>query len=830
VSPGGIWRRLSKEAQRAAAAVATVLMRRAGALPARVEEMIARIAASSRALRELGLAELSADRLLALRRESDLRWLLKPGTPRTVGQLLDLGSQHPDLDAAVIARFRGAEDRALSEELYRAIVLDQAGAPRRLALALTVVNLQADRLAGDNRRSIFTRCLDLATRPADPYDATASLTSGPAVQAASALLAVDSGLDPIVLEALADQGRRPNVQALSASALKERPAYAFERLTKYLGAAPFTQETAIRFAEDCDAERSSLRSIAHPRRSPPMHAAAAVWRMLPRGWLSYVAATVLPALAAAALALVCRHATGAITTAGIEPGVAVGALALLAAVNVLSVQLAAQRLPGPIAAGSVAPPLTVGAYVSAILMLACSILGEESPPPSWNPALVAGGLLVIVVLLAIASTVVSLRATTLAAAAETVGRRSAGLARRSGRRVGRLHRCAAQTQLLLGRTPSIRQFNSPPETTHRAMIRARSSGYARVDASRLERAVSGARWREGDIRLDLVVRSGVAVEKDQELASIVPAAGSDVHEAEISGVQAALSSRVERGIERCGELCVTLCAQLPLLVRAGDPGGASRVLEALLALLDTHVRADIRKWAPAEEQMLLSPVVVQTIGQALTDMKSAHSDGEREMTARLLGRLVDRSRKDDGLIMLLALKLTSARTLTEFGVLYSAGCRAARDGSGAGVRSTQMCFEKLTAGTNDVNRYANEYAARLVAYCAAVAPWLSRSAWSRWWETAGFAPASDVRTLAVRIGAGALPVGNLSLAVEIVLALRQIGVDFDAMEAAAHDADRAQLEQFLSESYGRLLGSDPEKRIADFLTFAREVSAAVPEP
>jgi hypothetical protein len=650
------------------------------------------------------------------------------------------------------------------------------------------------------------------------------------VQAASALLAVDSGLDPIVLEALADPARRTNVQALTASALKERPAYAFERFTKYLSAVPFAQETAIRFAEDCDAERSSLRSIAHPRRSPLIRAAAAVWRVLPRGWLSYVAAAVLPALAAAALALVCRHATGSITTAGIEPGVAVGALALLAAVNILSVQLAAQRLPGPIAAGSVAPPLTVGAYVSAILMLACSILGEESPAPSWKPALVAGGLLVIVVLLAIASTVVSLRATTVAAAAETVGRRSAGLARRSGRRVGRLHRCAVETQQLLGRTPSIRQFNSPPETTHRAMIRARGSGYARVDASRLERAVSGARWRAGDIRLDLVVKSGVAVEKDQELASIVPAAGSDVHETEISEVHAALSSRVERGIERCGELCVALCAQLPLLVRAGDPGGASRVLEALLVLLDTHALADTRKWAPAEDQMLLSPVVLQTVGQALADMKGAHSDSEREMTARLLGRLIDRSRKDDGLIMLLALKLTSARTLTEFGVLYSAGCRAARDGSGTGVGSTQMCFEKLTAGTKNFNRYANEYAARLVAYCAAVAPWLSRAAWSRWWETTGLAPPSDVRTLAVRVGAGALPVGNLSLAVEIALALREVGTDFDAMEAAAHDADRARLEQFLSESYGRLLGSDPEKRIADFLTFAREVCATVPEP
>ena len=55
---------------------------------------------------------------------------------------------------------------------------------------------------------------------------------------------------------------RANVQALAASALKERPDEAAERFAIYAGAIAPSRETLIRFAEDCDADRSSLRSVA----------------------------------------------------------------------------------------------------------------------------------------------------------------------------------------------------------------------------------------------------------------------------------------------------------------------------------------------------------------------------------------------------------------------------------------------------------------------------------------------------------------------------------------------------------------------------------------
>ena len=471
--------------------------------------------------------------------------------------------------------------------------------------------------------------------------------------------------------------------------------------------------------------------------------------------------------------------------------------------------------------------MTVAAYVTGVLMLIASILGKEKPSPDWNPALVGSGLLVIVIVLAIATTLLSLRNTTVAPATESLGRRRIRQAKRSGHRVGRLHRAAVDTHELLSAEPSIRQFTSPQENVHRVKVLSPATGFACLDPGRLKQAVSARRWRVGDIRLDLLVVSGVQVSTGREVASVVPAAGSDVQERDIVAVERAFSVRKERSLERCAELCVSLCSQLPLLVRAGDPGGAGRVLQVLLTILDAHLAADKGQWSPTDGVMPISPVIVQTLDQGLADMRNATSESEREMSGRLLTALIDRSNNDDGVVALLAVKLRRANTLAEFDVLYRAGCHAALTGSRLALLTSQKAFDHLTAGADDTARYANEYAGRLVLYCASVAPRLSRTAWSNWWATAGITHADDHRDLAVRVGAGSLPFGNLSLAVEIALALQDIGVDFDALIASAHNPERATFERFLSESYGRLLGSDAEQRIVDFLKFAQNVCGAV---
>jgi hypothetical protein len=825
VIPKDAWRTLGETTRRQAAAVANRVL--VSSQTPWLQARAARIAAGSPVLESLGLGQLDAERLLALRHDSELCSLLQPTGEIGVGRLLDVAIDQPNLDRAVRSRLRSADEQELSDELYRTIVLDQAGAQPRLILALSLVTFTAAKLTGEHRRAIFARCLTIVLRPLDPYDGTAALISGSARQAAAAMLAVDSSFDEEIIAALSDTTARANVQALVASALKERPDEAAERFASYATALAPSKESLIRFAEDCDAERSSLRTTAKRRRSARQRAIAAIRGLRPRGSAAYVAAVVLPALAALLLAILSKRATGGIVAAGTEPGVAIGALALLAAVHVLGVQLAAQRLPGPIASATVATPLTLSAYVTGLLVLIASLLGKEKPSPDWNPALVASGLLVILIVLAITTTLLSLRGTTIAPAAESVGRRRIRQARRSGTRIGRLHRASSEVHELLGTEASLRQFISPQENTHRIRVLAPATGFMRVDAGRVKEAVATSRWHSGDLRLDLLVISGVRVNTGQEIASIVPSAGSDVHDNEIAGVEQALSVRKERALERCGELCVTLCSQLPRLVRAGDPGGAARVTQVLLDLLDAHAAADRRQCAPTEGLAQVSPVLVHTVEQAVADIRNANADNEREMTGRLLKALIERSGRYDAMPGMVAMKLTSARTLPEFDVLYRAGCRAAFTGSNSGLLAAQEAFARLTAGSTEIARYANENAARLVLYCASVAPRLSRAAWSRWWAAAASAPIGDRHRLAARIGAGSVPVGNLSLAVEVAVALRDTNADFDALIASSHRPEQAAFERFLSENYGRLLGTDVEQRLVDFLTFAKTVCASI---
>jgi hypothetical protein len=81
---------------------------------------------------------------------------------------------------------------------------------------------------------------------------------------------------------------------------------------------------------------------------------------------------------------------------------------------------------------------------------------------------------------------------------------------------------------------------------------------------------------------------------------------------------------------------------------------------------------------------------------------------------------------------------------------------------------------------------------------------------------------------ALRIGAAALTIGNLSLATEVAIALRDR--DFDAWRAHVDEPNLAAFEQALSELHGRLLGVDPQRRLSKFVSFAEEVVATLPPP
>lgn len=792
-----------------------------GSLPPEIRRRAARAFARTRHAQQLGLADMTAERLLEVSSDLVQRACLV-GTPTLTPEILiDLGTDHADLTLAAIIRLRQADPGALGEKLYQTIVLDRAGSAIRLNVSLTVAAQNVDRLAPQQARSIFERCLSILSRPVDPYDAASARAAGAARQAAAALLARNSELDELVIGQLSASEASPSLQMVVASALKEQPDRAARRFVSYLSALRPTSEQAIRYAEDCGADRGTLRPGFAER--PRLRRPWGTFRS--RLWAQVSLALVVPVAATVVFAYLSQSAGRAVSAVGIDPTVAIGSFGVLVAVHILAVQLAAQRLPGPIAEATALTPVTVAAYWTGFLMLVASILGKLEPSPSWKPSLVASGLLVLLFALVVVTTIQSLRSTSVASASENVGRKRLGMARHTGRIAGRLHLAAANMQRAIDTHPSLRRFTSAQETMQRYPIKAASSGYVQIEVSRLIAIAQRPRFINGEGRLDLLVAPGVAVTSGEEIASLVPVGGGQLDQSDQRAAERAFRVSGERRLERFAELCVALCAQLPLLVRAGDPGGARRVHQVLLDLLRLHLDCDLRERNEYEGTLPLSPALTQTIDRALVELKNA-SGREREMLARFLCDLVDLAEKDSGVVALIATRLSSQATeLADFDILYAAGQRAILVESGLELASVQRSFDHLTSGKSESARFANEVAGRLVAFCAAVGPRLSRAAWSRWWDAATHTPEQDRVKIALRVGAASLPVANLALALEVSLAIA--GQDLDALMGGIRDPKQAAFESFLSEAYGRLLGVDAEQRIADFIEFAKAVHAAV---
>jgi len=780
----------------------------------------ARLLAGTSVAAELELEELSTERLTTIAADSKIRPLLIAGSTLAPTELLEIAQDNPDLARAARQCLLRAESVSLSGALYGAIVLDRAGSAQRLTFAMGVAGAAAGRLVPQEARAIFERCLEILQRPIDPYEAMSAGIRGAANQLASAVLAQDSSLDTVAIARLNTTGLRPNLEALAGSALKESPDQAGTRFLEYLTAFAPTPEQAVRFAEDCDADRGAMREISRPTRSHLRRLQHSPGQR--RSDRTALAAGVgLPTVVAVGLAFAARHVSSGLAGAGVGPGVAVGALAVVATVHVLSVQLAAQRLPGPIAIGAALRPAAIAAYVTVGLILVASILGQEHAPPAWHPALVATGLLLVLIVLVVGLTSSSLRATTIAEASDRIARRRLRQARRTGRRAGRLHHAAVEMRAVADRFGCLRIFMAPEEATVRYPIRADEVGFVHVDSQRLEQTARRPMWQDGRVRLDLVLLPGAPVAPGEEMGSLVPSVAVALTNEEILVAESIFAVSVERDLERFGELCVALCTQVGVCARGGDPGGARRIVSALAALLDAHLQADAKTRGTAEGTTPLSPVVIQLAEQAAAALKEANTEVERELVARLIGRVLANARKDDGLVALFAFKVgDAASNLSQFGVLYAAGCRAALIDSNLELLTVQNTFRQLVVGASDTARYANETSGRLVLFCAAAAPRVSRAVWTRWRQAAEAAPVGDRHLIASRIGAGALPVGNLSLAVEI--AIDMADADFPALLERAHTEEAATFENMISTYYGRLLGTDAESKIAAFLEVLTE--------
>lgn len=791
--------------------------------PGRLSRYLARYAIDSEPLRELGGAAIEPAVLVLLSRDTVGRQLLTKSAPVPSPALSWSFIERAELRSVVIRRLGNEVPEEWSNGLYQAVVLDTAESAIRVASALAVVAGLAGRLVPQHERAIFERCIVLLGRNPDPYNPVSGQVMGAAREAAAALLGVDVSLDDLAANALA-QGEAPLMRAAVAGALRTADDGG-GRFLSYVSKIQPSSEELVRLAEDCDSARSLADPVFVEEYDAPSKAAAFRGRLMAP--VRTIGALMVGPVFGVCLVLAGPHVHGRLTTIKAEPTVAIGALAVLAAVHVLSVQLAVGNLPRSIARSVLTPPLIMVAYGLGLALLAVSLLGGLEPPPSWHAG-AAGGILLIVFVVVVAIAIVdTLRNVSAAAASATAARRSRPRAIQSGEDMARLSKQEQALRAVVDRRDYLRMQMSTDEGSRRQALRASRTGILEIDAHKLDALHARDVWREGDLRLDLMNIPGAQVVSGHEYACIVPARRAKLTADDLELIMKACRVRSYPHLRRLAELCATLVDQMIAVGMAGDIVGAYHVQAELVTLLRLHL------WTARKRGGLdvnpPSRMLIDAVNRTLASLARATAEDVRELCVSFMRELLSTAGKNDPVIGLTVAHAITNDTpsLSQLSVLYFAGQRALNQASTADTEMVQRALHKLIDGDSEASRYANETAARLVQYAAMADPLNSRRAWSRYRDASDSAPKMDQVFSFARIGAAALRVGNLSLAVEVALAF-PINIDLNALAASVHQAERAEHENLLSRLFGRLLGEDAETKIDRFIDAAKVYRESLP--
>jgi hypothetical protein len=720
----------------------------------------------------------------------------------------------------------GAGER--SQALYRAIVLDSASFPLRQHTAMLCVRRHADEITTAHAKAILRRCLNLAAQPVDPYGP--STLAMAARTAAAALLARKPELD---VEALRELDR-PGVALVQAAALQGRRVRVADGLAAALEAMRPEPRRALGFARDCDRQYSALDSTEPtPGRVERLLAAGR------RGALRCVVTLRAPLRAVGVVALV---ATGLGVGLGVDAwivnlpndvtvsaGEALTALGLLVAVHVLSAELAADRLAGPIARATSFPLSLQAGYLAGLALLVRSLLvPRRSDLAGYSAATI--GIVAALVLLVLAALVTLLSRTDPVRAVQSFGKRRRPGVLAAGRTLGHLQRSSVSQRELLSGFAWATSILSPPRGERRIPIVAQRSGYLLFSERRVRAAAKRPAFRDERVRLTTAAPIGQAISAGDEAFSLIPTEDFDLSRSELRKARRLLRVRAHRDIDEIGEYVGTLLGVAVAQARAGNAAGGDRVRDTLLAILDLHmsaVRAARGKLDGSESVGLIPPLRTAAV-QAIRDLAAAPDANTHELVLGFLQRLLSLTDAADAFVATLAAQLGSTRTTlpvsTKLQLLWDCGARAIETGDELGLAQVRgQIARSLEREDRSV-----ELGGRLVQFAALARANRAEGLWRWHVERAG---AEERFTLsAMRIGASALNVGDASLALLVALKLRDLGTNADAWVAYFEDQEVAEGEKVIDQLYGGLLGADPQFALQEFARFVGRTAQAVRSP
>ncbi len=728
----------------------------------------------------------------------------------------------------------------------------------RLSVLLRVAATTVSALPDAGARTLLVTALALSRRELDPYGYGGTVVA--ARNLVVRMLVERPELDDAVRDSLKLQApcsARPVVPVelrLLALALRERAPDAGSALAAAAvsaGTSPAQLRSLATLANQPLPRPPSVRTLARAR-APLARALRALVFVLPWLW---------PLAVMSAVGFAVHRLRWAEAPKEFALAEAVPALALLATVNVFTVQLSAQRLGGVVARYA-AQPASLQASYSAVLAAVVVAVAPATPARfgaarSWI-GLTALAVFVVMFLVALLR---FQRQSDAARAAAAHVRVILPGARAAGRRFGRLQARAVAMNDALDAVSMVTTSMDEVHGEWRTLVVAPRRGLLVPRRGDLRALLSTAPFSAG-LQLRLFVGLGKLVRVGEHLGALVPSVDQRVDQRTRGRAARRLRITSSDDVEDVQRSAIALVQLALQLAGAGDVGTAERVCRSVVDLVSAHtaaargaraaafrrqaVRAAVGatglrgEWIAAQaarrrDDDELVPVVpalgatVRLVAQAQTGPQQHNF----EVSANLLIPLLDATAESDGALMMLPLGASSTdggtRLVGRTDLLRLVGVRAVELGADTAFDGVLRQLDHLVAA-GELDAAARSTSV-LAAITARSDPRLAARAMRRFLAQVGrgTATAQQRQHGLWRIGAAALAAGTPSVAVEVAVILAALG-DEVAVRAAAQDGTQLAQEALMASLYGGYLGKHDRDALANFGTFLADLAPLLPAP
>lgn len=517
--------------------------------------------------------------------------VLRGGHGLDVKTTFDAVTDAPLVESAVLALRLRQPDVKLARLVYETLADPLAAGTARISAALRLAGKVAETLTALEVQRVTDFAITRARQPLDPYDPNpiTSVASAALVDLLVSRPELDDLIRRILTSAAADRTHAPPEARWLGAAIRRRPPDGGRAVAQALSSWKPSRDAALEFLA---AAGSTL-----PR--PPIQARSPLGLRvaLRRAWV--VSARVGAVLAGPAIAGPIGWWAYDKDWSPAAPSIGVGetlaALAVLVTVNVLTVELSADRLRGPVAVVAGQPRSLIAAYSATLSATAMAVLTVEDSQliaaRSWSQA----GMAVLFTVALVIVVMKAARRTDPSQAAQAFRRAREANFRSAGRRLGSLQGRSAGVRAEFANLHGVDVTVQPARVGRRLEITAVRRGFLLPSRMQVRRLARSKALQTNAARVRITGGLGTIVERGAPVASIVPRRDAAIGPRLERTVRRSLKVRPVRRLDDIASATVSLFSLSFGLAESADFGNSRVVAQEACRLLTEHVQSARRE-------------------------------------------------------------------------------------------------------------------------------------------------------------------------------------------------------------------------------------------